>query len=253
MYEEALRRRLPVVEERIAEALRRSGRSDAVGLVAVTKGHSVEAVRAAVAAGIRRIGENRVQELESKRAAWDGGAAVDGGAPVDGAAAYESTPEWHLIGHLQRNKARRAIALCDVIESVDSLRLAQELSKEAERGGAVVRVLIQVNVSGEASKGGFDARQEHADQAVERIAEVAALPGLRVEGLMTMAPLTDDEAVLRATFRDARRLLERCGAAGVALGGGELSMGMSSDFEIAIEEGSTMIRLGTVLFGERQP
>lgn len=246
MYEEALRRRLPGVEERIAEALRRSGRSDAVGLVAVTKGHGVEAVRAAVAAGIRRVGENRVQELESKRGEWEG--AASGAGPAGG-----SVPEWHLIGHLQRNKARRAIALSDVIESVDSVRLARELSKEADRGGMVVRVLIQVNVSGEASKSGFDAREAHAAEAVDRIGEVASLPGLRVEGLMTMAPFTDEEAVVRATFGGARRLLERCAAAGVGLRGRELSMGMSSDFEIAIEEGSTMIRLGTVLFGERQP
>jgi PLP dependent protein len=153
---------------------------------------------------------------------------------------------WHLIGHLQRNKVRRAIALFDWIHSVDSLRLAQELSTEAERAGTTVRALVQVNASGEATKGGFDAARE-----TDAVAAVAALPGLSCEGLMTMAPLTDDEALLRATFARTRSLLERCAAQGVPLRGRELSMGMSHDYELAIEEGSTMIRLGTVLFGER--
>jgi pyridoxal phosphate enzyme (YggS family) len=229
MYDERLRDALPRVEERIAAALLRSGRTDTVLLVAVTKGHPAAAVAAAWRAGIRAVGESRVQELALKRAA----VAVPG-------------LSWHLIGHLQRNKVRQALPLFDLIHAVDSLRLAQELSREVQRTGATVRALVQVNVSGEATKGGFG-----AEDALEGIAAVASLPGIAVAGLMTMAPLTDDEGVVRGTFRRTRELLERCLALNIALSGRELSMGMSSDYEVAIEEGSTMVRLGTVLFGER--
>jgi PLP dependent protein len=252
MYDERLRHSLPQVNERVAAALARAGRSDAVRIIAVTKSHPAAAAQAAVRAGLLDLGENRVQELASKRADYE---AAVGAGPGDAdedragaASAMTPQPRWHLIGHLQRNKVRRALELFDVIHSVDSLRLAQELSAEAQRAGVEVRALVQVNVSGEASKGGFT-----GDQAVERIAEVATLPGLALEGLMTMAPFTDDEAVVRAAFAGARAVLERCEAAGVALRGRELSMGMSGDYETAIEEGSTMIRLGTILFGERQP
>jgi PLP dependent protein len=231
MFEELLGVNLPRVEERIASALRRADRTDTVRLVAVTKGHPPAAVAAAWRAGIGDLGENRVQELDEKRAAYPPGAAG---------------PTWHLIGHLQRNKARRAVALSDLIQSVDSQRLAEELSREAQRAGITVRVLVQVNMAGEASKGGLE-----AGIAVQGVAAIAGLPGLACEGLMTMAPLTEDEAVIRRTFAETRRLLERCLADGVPLQGRELSMGMSGDFEIAIEEGSTMVRLGTVLFGER--
>jgi pyridoxal phosphate enzyme (YggS family) len=229
LYEQ-LPAQLAQVQDRITAALQRAGRSGAVRIVAVTKGHPAAAVEAAVRAGLRDVGENRVQELEEKRAAV-------------GAAAQ---PVWHLIGHLQRNKVRRAIQLFDTIHSIDSLRLAQELSKEAVRSGVTVRGLVQVNVSGEASKGGFDAAA-----AVDLITAVAALPALAIDGLMTMAPLTDDERAVRATFAGTRALLEQCVSAGVPLQAHELSMGMSGDYEIAIEEGSTMVRLGTVLFGER--
>lgn len=231
MYEERLKTNLPRVEERIAEALERSGRGTYVRLVAVTKGHPVDAVLAAHGAGLRAVGENRVQELEEKRAAAPTGLDL----------------EWHLIGHLQRNKVRRAVELFDMVHSIDSLRLAQELSKEAVRSGRTVRGLVQVNVSGEATKGGFG-----GDSAVDDVAAVVALPGLAVEGLMTMAPLTGDASVVRATFSSTRKLLDRCVGAGLDLAGRELSMGMSGDYEVAVEEGSTMVRLGTVLFGERQ-
>lgn len=234
MYDERLKESVPQVRDRIARALERSGRSGDVQVVAVTKGHPAAAVRAAAAAGLCDVGENRVQELDAKRSELEG--ELEGGAVVT----------WHLIGHLQRNKARRAVQIFDRIHSIDSLRLAQALSSEAERAGIEVRGLVQVNVSGEASKGGFD-----ADRAVDEIAQVAALPGIRCEGLMTMAPFTDDERVVRETFAGARALLERCTHDRVALHGAELSMGMTGDFEIAVEEGSTMLRLGTVLFGER--
>jgi PLP dependent protein len=232
MFEERLRESVPRVREEIAAALARAGRSDEVRIVAVTKGHPLEAVAAAVRAGLPDVGENRVQELESKRAEYGGALAQ---------------PSWHLIGHLQRNKARLAVSLSDMIQSVDSGRLAAELSKEAVRAGRTVRVLVQVNVSGEETKGGFDAAR-----AVQEIARVVALPGLRCEGLMTMAPFVDDEAVLRGTFAGARQLLERCVSEGLPLAGRELSMGMSHDYVVAVEEGSTMVRLGTVLLGERE-
>ncbi|HEX2166071.1 MAG TPA: YggS family pyridoxal phosphate-dependent enzyme [Longimicrobiales bacterium] len=231
MYQERLKESVPRARERIAAALERAGRSGGVRLVAVTKGHPVEAVRAAAAAGLADVGENRVQELEEKRTELERAA---------------DAVTWHLIGHLQRNKVRRAIQLFDRIHSIDSLRLARELSSEAVRAGIAVRGLVQVNVSGEESKGGFD-----ANRAVDEIAQVAALPALRCDGLMTMAPFTADESVVRATFAGARDLLERCMREGIALAGAELSMGMSGDFEIAVEEGSTMLRLGTILFGER--
>ncbi|HUF51207.1 MAG TPA: YggS family pyridoxal phosphate-dependent enzyme [Longimicrobiales bacterium] len=232
MYDERLRESLPRVAERIAAAQARAGRGAPVTVVAVTKGHGVAAVLAALRAGLRDVGENRVQELVEKR----------------GELAGSAQPVWHLIGHLQRNKVRRAITLFDRIHSIDSLRLAQELSAEAVRADLTVRGLVQVNVSGEATKGGFDRAR-----ALAQIAAVAALPALAVEGLMTMAPFAADEAVVRATFAATRALLERCAGEGIALQASELSMGMSGDYEIAIEEGSTMIRLGTILFGERVP
>jgi PLP dependent protein len=220
------------VRERIAAALSRSGRGGDVRVVAVTKGHPLEAVTAAWRAGIRDLGENRVQELAEKRAAYPPG---------------EPGPTWHLIGHLQRNKVKRALELSDWIQSVDSIRLARELSREAVRADVTVRALVQVNVSGESTKGGFDAAR-----AVAEIAEVASLENLSVAGLMTIAPFTEDERVLRTTFAATRALLDRCAAEGVALSGRELSMGMTHDYELAVAEGSTMVRLGTALFGERQ-
>ena len=229
MYEARLRDSLRGVEERIGRALERGGRSAPVRIVAVTKGYAVEAVRAAAAVGLEDVGENRVQELEEKRAVAGVGM------------------RWHLIGHLQRNKARQALPLFDLIHSVDSLRLAEALSREAERTDTEVRGLVQVNASGEATKGGLS-----VEDGIEPIGAIAALPRLRIEGLMTMAALTDDEAVLRRTFARTRALFEACCA---GLGGTfearHLSMGMSNDFELAVEEGSTMVRLGTVLFGER--
>jgi len=216
------------VEDRIAAALARAGRHDAVTIVAVTKTHGPEAVRAAAAAGLRDCGENRVQELEAKR--------EQAGSEV----------AWHLIGHLQRNKARRALPLIDLMHALDSVRIAEALSEEALTGGRVLPALVQVNASGEATKGGFDVAA-----ALEDVARIAALPGLSVRGLMTMAPYTDDEALLRRTFAAVRGLSERCRAEVPGYEERHLSMGMSNDFELAVEEGSTMVRLGTVLFGER--
>ena len=221
------------VRERIERARARAGRSEPVELIAVTKGHGHDVVDAALAAGLTKLGENRVPELADKKARLD---ELGRGAE----------PEWHLIGHLQRNKVRQAVPLFDLVHSVDSERLAAELAKEGGRIGRVVTGLAQVNTSGEEAKSGFG-----YDEAVDAVGRICALPGLRIVGLMTMAPFTEDESVLRRTFARARELFERC----VSIDGFEarhLSMGMSNDFEIAVEEGSTMVRLGTVLFGERQ-
>lgn len=230
MWDSRLSDTLPEVRERIRGALDRAGRTDEVRIVAVTKGHPVEVVEAAIRAGLTTLGENRIQELEEKVAAVGRHAA-----------------EWHMIGHLQRNKARQGVELFDRIHSVDSVRLARTLAKEARRADGVVRGYMQVNVSGEASKGGIT-----PESAVEALGTMTEQEGLEIHGLMTMAPLTEDEAVLRRTFRNARSLLERLRAELPAgLRDHQLSMGMSNDFEIAIEEGATSVRLGTVLFGER--
>jgi pyridoxal phosphate enzyme (YggS family) len=227
-YDDSLRVALPVVRARIEAARTRAG-TKAVTIVAVTKGHGADAVRAARAAGLLHCGENRVQELESKVAEL-GRVAVT----------------WHLIGHLQRNKARKALPLFDLIHSVDNLELAQVLDREAARANATVRALVQVNTSGEESKGGFS-----EDEVVDAVAQICALPHLRIDGLMTMAPLTEDEALIRMTFARARRAFDRCAKDVAGFTALHLSMGMSHDFEAAIEEGSTMVRLGTVLLGER--
>jgi len=229
MYDATVRENLPRVQERIAAAQARSGRSAAVTIVAVTKTHPADAVRAALAVGLHAIGENRVQELVEK---------------VE--AAGRAAAEWHLIGHLQRNKVRRALPLFDLIESVDSYRLAQELSAEAERTGREVESLVEVNISGEESKSGFSPAE-----LLDAVAAVAQLPRLHVRGLMTIGPLTDDRVAIRAAFVRMRGLFEACGRDVPGFEARWLSMGMSGDFEIAVEEGSTMVRLGTVLFGER--
>lgn len=229
MYDARIRESLPGVQERIRQAQQRAGRKDAARLIAVTKGHPVDAVRAALAAGLQDCGENRVPELADKIETLGRAAA-----------------RWHLIGHLQRNKVRKAIELFDLVHSIDSLRLAREISAEAQRAGVTVRGLVQVNASGEESKGGIDVADDQ-EPALDAIAQIAALPNLEIHGLMTMAPFVTDKKVLRTTFARTRNLLEACRG----LHGSELSMGMTNDFEIAVEEGSTMVRLGTILFGER--
>lgn len=233
MYEQHLRENLPRVRERIQQALDRSAHGNQVRIVAVTKGHPVAAIRAAVAAGLRDCGENRVPELESKIEELGRAAAT-----------------WHLIGHLQRNKVRKAIPLFDIVHSIDSLRLAEALSAEAVRASVVVSGFVQVNASGEAAKGGIDIADD-VSAGVEAVAAICALPGLQIQGVMTMAPFVDDRKVLRATFARTRRLFDECVAQVEKFDGQQVSMGMSNDFDVAVEEGSTMVRLGTILFGER--
>ena len=235
VYQTRLRESLPVVEANIQRARERSGRDGVISLVAVTKGHPVSAVEAAIAVGLNTCGENRVAELESKVEAI-GRTAIG----------------WHLIGHLQRNKARQALPLFDLVHSIDSERLAAVLSHEAVRAGVTVNGLVQVNASGEVSKGGIDAAAD-MDAAQAAVARICELPNLRIDGLMTMAPLTDDESVVRQTFRRTRELFDRCAHQIPSFNAQHVSMGMSGDYEVAVEEGSTMLRLGTILFGERVP
>jgi pyridoxal phosphate enzyme (YggS family) len=230
LYAQRLSRTLPEVRGRIERAASAAGRStDSVRLVAVSKGHPVDAVVAALDAGLADLGENRIEELERK-------AAHVGSRPV----------RWHLIGHVQSRKAAPAVRLADLIHSVDSLKLAGKLSRAAEEEGrGKVPVLLQVNTSGEGSKSGFE-----GGGALEALAEASEVPRLSVMGLMTMAPLTEDERVLRSTFARLRELLESLRRLKPATGA-ELSMGMTNDLELAVEEGSTMVRIGTALFGER--
>ena len=219
---------LPAVQARIDAATQRSGRpSGAVSLIAVTKTHPPETVLEAVAAGLERIGENKVQEARAKQ---------------------EETGhrgEWHLLGHLQSNKVKYVPPLFDWVHSIDSLEIAQALSAQAREAGRHLKVLLQVNPSGEKTK--FGVPPELAAAAAEAI---NGLPSLELRGLMMLAPYYEEVERTRphfAALRETRDRLEK--ETGLILP--ELSMGMSSDFEVAIEEGSTMIRLGTILFGPR--
>jgi pyridoxal phosphate enzyme (YggS family) len=232
------------VRERIAAACRRAGRDPSEAcLVGVTKGFATEVAAAAFEAGLRDLGENRVQEARDKIQAVESllrrGDVTDHRSP-----ATDHRPVWHLVGHLQRNKARDAVRLFDWIHSADSLPLAQEIAKRAEAAGRQVNVLLQVNVAAEAQKGG--ARPEEAAALAEA---VAGLTALRLRGLMTIAPLAANPEQVRWVFRDLRALRDRIRAErDVPLN--ELSMGMTDDFEVAIEEGATIVRIGRALFGE---
>ncbi len=218
--------RLARVRESVARHQAIAGWSHPVRIVAVTKGHGPEAIKAAVAAGLGDIGENRVQEALAKQEAL-------AGVPV----------AWHLIGTLQRNKAKHAVGRFALIHSVDRLELAAELDRRAAVGG-VQPVLVQVNCSGEPQKGGV------APEGLPGLLEAMdALPHLQVRGLMTMSALTEDRDEQRRAFRLLRELREAAERDGRTLP--ELSMGMSADYEVAVEEGATMVRVGTVLFGER--
>ena len=220
---------LEEVKGRIAAACERAGRSpDDVEIVAVTKTHGAEVVEEAWRAGLRIVGENKVQE-----AAWKRPASVSG-------------PEWHLIGHLQSNKVRHALELFDFIHSVDSMKLADRINFIAEEIGARPRILLEVNVSGEKSKSGM--KPDEVEPTIRHIMEMC--PRISVEGLMTMAPFSENPEDARPYFRKLRELRDSLeGKLGVGLP--RLSMGMSGDYEVAVEEGATWVRLGTVLFGER--
>ncbi|HEX5411031.1 MAG TPA: YggS family pyridoxal phosphate-dependent enzyme [Terriglobia bacterium] len=220
------------VQERIHGACQRSGRAaEDIRLIAVSKNKPAQAIRQAHRAGLREFGENRVQEAAAKRTELEDLDAV-----------------WHLIGHVQSNKAKQACRLFDWIHSIDSLHLAEKIDREAAAIGRKVTVLIEVHLGAEASKFGVE------ENDLVRMAEgMATMPLLELRGLMTLPPLFDDPQAVRPFFRRLRELAELIDARrlpGVQMR--ELSMGMSHDFEVAIEEGATIIRVGTAIFGERQ-
>jgi PLP dependent protein len=224
----ALDHNLSLVRERIEKAAIRSGRSiDEVTLVAVTKTFDRSVVDAAYELGVRVFGENRVQEAKAKFA---------DPLPEDA--------ELHMIGNLQSNKAGAAIDLFDCIQSVDRESLIRELGRQAERRGVVQRVLLEVNVAGEAQKAGCD--PAHAEPLLRLIAES---PHLQAGGVMTMAPLTEDVECVRPVFRSLRELRDRLQESLVSLELNVISMGMTNDFEVAIEEGATHVRIGRAIFG----
>ncbi len=229
---EAIPDRLEAARERIARVASACGREpDSVRMVAVTKSFPLEMVRGALAAGITDIGENRVQEGREKIEQVGRDAAT-----------------WHLIGHLQTNKAKWAVRYFDLLHSVDSVRLAQTIQERAEVEEATVPVLIQVNTSAEESKYGLSALQLRP-----LLDQISAFDRLRVEGLMTLAPFDDREQVVRPAFVGLRGLFEEVPSWGIPrVQMTHLSMGMSNDFEWAVAEGATMVRLGSVLFGARE-
>jgi len=219
---------LESIQHRIAAACGRVGRDpSSVTLMAVTKTHPPESVQAAADAGIIYIGENKVQEAKAKIPLCPG------------------KLRWHFIGHLQSNKARDAVELFEMIQSVDSLSLAQEINKRCEQAGKRMSILLEVNLAGEASKFGYA-----PERLLAEFNELNALDRLEIHGLMTVPPWKPVAEQVRPFFRQARELKERCEEVlGAPLP--HLSMGMSGDFEVAIEEGATFVRIGTALFGER--
>jgi pyridoxal phosphate enzyme (YggS family) len=230
---EELRERLASVRRRIERAGHKAGRDPAeVRLIAVSKTHPPEAVRRAIGAGVTDLGENRVQEADAKIQEVGRGAA-----------------RWHLIGHLQANRARHAVQLFDLIHSLDAVALAERLDRLCEEAGRdELPVLIQVDLGGEATKSGAS-----EDSLDELASAVGACRRLRLAGLMTLPPFFEDVERVRPFFRRLRELRDRLGERG-SFGAerGELSMGMSHDYEVAIEEGATLVRVGTAIFGERR-
>jgi pyridoxal phosphate enzyme (YggS family) len=222
------------IRQRIAAAAGRAHRNPTdITLMGVSKTFPVTSIREAYAAGLRAFGENRVQEFAGK------------------AAAVRDLPDakWHLIGHLQTNKAGRAVELFDAVDSVDSVRMAEKLNAIAQSAGKILNVLIEVNVGGEAAKSGVAPDSDE----LERILQGAARWGsLKIQGLMTVPPYSEDPQGSRPYFQQLREMRGRLAARALPeVGMGTLSMGMSHDFEVAIEEGATCLRVGTAIFGER--
>ena len=221
--------RLQKIQARVVAACERAGRSASeVSLMAVSKGHPPSAIRELVDLGQVLFGESKVQEAKLKMGQCPGSA------------------QWQMIGHLQTNKVRDAVRLFSMIQSVDSLRLAEEIQSAADKASKTVRILLEVNVAGESSKFGYP-----PERALEELMTLNALPRLEIHGLMTIAPWSPTPERARAVFRKLAELKRRCeDRLGAPLP--VLSMGMSGDFEVGIEEGATLIRVGTLLFGERR-
>jgi pyridoxal phosphate enzyme (YggS family) len=231
------------VQARIQAAARRAGRDPAeITLVAVTKTRPLDAMQAAYRAGVRNFGENRVEEGSLKIPAFNGWAAAE-------------LPTWHMIGHLQSRKAADALAHFDMVHSVDSLKLAERLSRLAEgTGRAPLPILLECNVSGEASKYGFELSHWQASRELrlaffDVVRDVSRLPGLHLQGLMTMAPLVAEPEQARPIFAALRLLRDALAEELPAVEWRHLSMGMTDDFEVAVEEGATLVRIGRAIFG----
>lgn len=224
----SLSENLQSIQQRIAAACVRAGRApESVTLIAVSKTHPPDAVAEAAKLGLMTFGENKVQEAKAKIPLCPG------------------RLRWHMLGHLQTNKCRDAVALFEMIQSVDSLYLAEELSKRADQAVKNLPILLEVNVVGEASKFGYTPQK-----VMEDLERINALPRLEIHGLMTVPPWTPTPEKVRPVFQKLRELKSQCEQKlGAPLP--HLSMGMTGDFEIAIEEGATMVRIGTALFGER--
>jgi len=218
------------IEERVRKTL--DGMPDHVRLVAAAKTRSADEIGQALRSGVSIVGMNYVQETSS---------AID--------AIGRSVAQWHMIGHLQRNKVREAVRLFDMIQTVDSLRLARKIDAEATALGLVMPVLIEINCASEPQKSGL-----LPEETLAFLREASTLSGLRIQGLMTMGPLVDDPESIRPHFRLTKSLFDDVSAADIAgIEMRELSMGMSDSYPVAIEEGATMVRLGTTLFGPRTP
>jgi PLP dependent protein len=228
---ENLSENLAHVRARIAEAATRAGRSpDEITLVAVSKTKPLELIQQAYTLGARNFGENRVQEAQTKIAAFQPQGLC-----------------WHMIGHIQTNKASKVVSLFNYVQSVDSLHLAQALSQHASQQGKRLSILLEVNVAGEASKTGVP-----LTEARTVAQQIVSLPGLSVEGLMTVAPLVQNPEEVRSVFRRLRELRERLQAEVPQSRWEQLSMGMTDDYQVAIEEGATIVRIGRAIFGERE-
>ncbi len=222
---ERIKRNLDEVLQRIAAAAERAGRDPGdVTLVAVTKFHTLDELEILKSCGATVFGESRIQEAMTKVGAIDG-------------------ITWHLIGHLQTNKAKEAARMFEFIHSIDSLRLAEELDRRCANENKVMPICLETNISGEETKWGFT-----PSKLEEEIEQIEALPHLRLEGLMTMAPFVDDPETVRHVFRGLRELRDRINESGKAQLQ-HLSMGMTQDYEVAVEEGATMVRIGSAIFG----
>jgi pyridoxal phosphate enzyme (YggS family) len=218
---------IDIIRQRIRDAASKAGANyDDITLIAVTKTVGADKINEALDAGITDIGENYVQDALSK---YD---------------SVERPVNWHMIGHMQTNKVRLAIPAFNMIQSVDRIDIAKEIAKRSIMSDVVTRVLVEVNISGEESKSGI-----HPDKAMELCEEISGIQGIQLSGMMGIAPFTDDETAIKKSFETLRKLWGKLPAANSRW----LSMGMTSDFELAIEEGSNMVRIGTAIFGSRPP
>lgn len=241
---DSVARNLAQVQERIAQAALRSGREPTdVTLIAITKTHPAESVVAAYQAGVRHFGENRVEEGTAK-------------IPAVQDAIAGPRPKWHMVGHIQSRKAQAVVKDFDYVHSVDRLKIARRLSRLAQEAGLKLPALLECNVSGEESKFGFELQGWEQDAARKKafftaVEEILTLPGLAIQGLMTMAPFVPEPETVRPVFASLQRLLDALRACFPSEDWCHLSMGMSDDFEVAVEEGSTMVRIGRAIFGAR--